>query len=132
MGFTFNGLSGAAVTISGGINPTFPRIPTDATMWYSGEVTLSGADTWQTIKTPTAGKRLYVMGVYVNTSGSSHKKFSFDDGTNLAFIYYAANPVVNTNQVPTGNPLMVGSADQVLKARVGANADVVSAWGYEI
>jgi len=119
------------IDVTAATSGALPLLTSTQTAW-SATVTLSGADTYQTIKAGTAGKRLYVVGFYANTAATGHKTLSWDGGTTKAALAYWVNPVVNTNRPLIGNPLTVAPAlGDTLTANGGANADIITAWGYE-
>ena len=69
MAFSFNGLSGAAVTLSGAVTQTL--LPTGATQIQKFQTRDLVANTPETYYTPTAGKTLYITTLFVGTNGAT-------------------------------------------------------------
>lgn len=79
MGFSFNGLSGAAVTISGGISTTVGTLGSTQTQV---NITGTGNGSSQNAYTVTSGKTLYVYNVGVYAGGYNLSLY-LNDGTTL-------------------------------------------------
>lgn len=139
MGFSFNGLSGAAVTISGSLTTT-PASSGSTNVMGCYQKAATTADTAYTIKTPTVSKTLYITSLTVCTNGTallrigdniSGNAYQADTAFNNCLIFdasAAASPLTETFVFPV--PMSVATA---LKLISSGTSTVEITWsGYEV
>jgi len=110
MGFSFNGLSGAAVSISGGIASSFPSAGTGQTLIRG---TFTGTGGVQNLNTVTTGKTFFLFG-WSSENPATLVSFYANDGTTL----YAAQRMTAGQEQPINAsvPMGVWTSAQVVKA----------------
>jgi len=131
MGFTFNGLSGAAVTVSGGISPaTQTRI-------VKGEYKSAATNTAYALHTVTTGKKFYLTSVLCGAAAGAVIRIGADmtgnaqqDGTELndIVLYPSRSDFSQTFTVP-----VVYNAGEVIGFMSSvAQGTCVTITGYEV
>lgn len=117
MSLSFNGLSGAAVTLTGAV--TVPFFPSNATIRTWSEQATGSAQNTLTINT---GKKGYLMAVAIGYSTISGVQVYANDGTTRRA--YVTTPANGTAVLSPNCPIAEYSAGQIVKINGTSSAYV--------
>jgi len=122
MGFTFNGLSGAAVVLSGGMS--IPQVSTSQTFknFYG---TGTGAN--QDLYTVPAGKSFALYGMAVR--GSAYGQLFQTDGTTYV-LELNGNGALGNSAISSVCPIFIYAAGEIVKFKGSLNVGS-NVWGLE-
>lgn len=127
MGFSFNGLSGASVTISGGISTTLPAPSATQTIRC---VSLNNQNNGATVLTPTAGKTFYCTGYHMYSTSTNVSMSMSNDGTQCASGVSIVSQRIDVS-VAGGVIFKVADTKSLTITGAGASSNCIDIWGYE-
>lgn len=128
MGFSFNGLSGAAVTISGSIAAAVP-VPNSSQTHVAVAASSNGSN--QNVYLVTSGKTFYLFGFGLTDAAAANAYLYKSDGTTLLA---RSNPAASgSGQGATTSPCPIGvytsGTNVVMKVD---NGHTYAMWGIEV
>jgi hypothetical protein len=127
MGFSFNGLSGATVTISGGISASLPAASATQTVIFKS---VNNQNNGATVYTVTAGKTFYCLGMVLSSTATNVAMSASAGATQVG--YAVATVGILCRELFTGGIVFTCPASTAITITgAGATSNNCTLWGYE-